>query len=77
MINVILNCFKKLSTTVRICEKCFSDEIESEEHLLLRSSFYYASRRKLLETIKKETKHFIINIVIFTNFKGKRDVSLV
>ena len=36
----------------RIREKCFSDEIESEEHLLLKCSFYSTSRRKLLETIK-------------------------
>ena len=40
-----------------ICEKCFSDEIESEEHLLLKCSFYYASRRKLLETIKNNNNH--------------------
>jgi hypothetical protein len=25
----------------RICEKCFSDETESEEHLLLKCYFYY------------------------------------
>jgi hypothetical protein len=41
----------------RICEKCFSDEIESEEHLLLKCSFYYTSRRKLLETIKNNINH--------------------
>jgi hypothetical protein len=41
----------------RICEKCFSDEIESEKHLLLKCSFYYASRRKLLETIKNNINH--------------------
>jgi hypothetical protein len=41
----------------RICEKCFSDEIESEEQLLLKSTFYYASRRKLLETIKNNINH--------------------
>ena len=40
----------------RICEKCFSDEIESEEHLL-KCSFYYTSRRKLLETIKNNINH--------------------
>jgi hypothetical protein len=40
-----------------ICEKCFSDEIESEEHLLLKCSFYYTSRRKLLETIKNNINH--------------------
>ena len=41
---------------VYICEKCFSDEIESEEHLL-KCSFYYTSRRKLLETIKNNINH--------------------
>ena len=41
----------------RICEKCFSDEIESEEHLLLKCSFYYTSRCKLLETIKNNINH--------------------
>jgi hypothetical protein len=41
----------------RICEKCFLDEIESEEHLLLKCSFYYTSRRKLLETIKNNINH--------------------
>jgi hypothetical protein len=41
----------------RICEKCFSDEIESEERLLLKCSFYYTSRRKLLETIKNNINH--------------------
>ena len=41
----------------RICEKCFSDEIESEEHLLLKCSFYSTSRRKLLETIKNNINH--------------------
>ena len=40
-----------------ICEKCFSDEIESEEHLLLKCSFYYTSRGKLLETIKNNINH--------------------
>jgi hypothetical protein len=40
-----------------ICEKCFSDEIESEEHLLLKCSFYYTSRRKLLETTKNNINH--------------------
>ena len=40
-----------------ICEKCFSDEIESEEHLLLKCSFYYTSRHKLLETIKNNINH--------------------
>jgi hypothetical protein len=39
-----------------ICEKCFSDEIESEEHIL-KCSFYYTSRRKLLETIKNSINH--------------------
>jgi hypothetical protein len=41
----------------RIYEKCFSDEIESEEHLLLKCSFYYSSRHKLLETIKNNINH--------------------
>ena len=41
----------------RICEKCFSDEIESEEHLLLKCSFYCTSRCKLLETIKNNINH--------------------
>ena len=41
----------------RICEKCFLNEIESEEHLLLKCSFYYTSRRKLLETIKNNINH--------------------
>ena len=40
----------------RIREKCFSDEIESEEHLL-KCSFYYTSRRKLLETIMNNINH--------------------
>jgi hypothetical protein len=34
----------------------FSDEIESEEHLLLKCSFYYTSRRNL-ETIKNNINH--------------------
>ena len=37
--------------------KNISDEIESEEHLLLKCSFYYTSRRKLLETIKNNINH--------------------
>ena len=41
----------------RICEKCLSDEIESEEHLLLKCSFYCTSRRNLLETIKNNINH--------------------
>jgi hypothetical protein len=40
----------------RIRGKCFSDEIESEEHLLI-CSFYYTSRRKLLETITNNINH--------------------
>ena len=49
----------------RICEKCFSDEIESEEHLLLKSSFYYASGSKLLETIKNNINHSNIEKLSF------------
>ena len=30
---------------------------ESEEHLLLKCSFYYTSRRKLLQTIKNNINH--------------------
>ena len=41
----------------RIREKCFSDEIESEEHLLLKCSIYYTARSKLLETIKNNINH--------------------
>jgi hypothetical protein len=47
----------------RICEKCFSDEIESEEHLLLKCSFYYTSRCKLFETIKNNINHLKIIVL--------------
>ena len=33
------------------------DEIESEEHLLLKCFFYYTSRHQLLETIKNNINH--------------------
>lgn len=41
----------------RICDKCFSDEIESEEHFLLRCSFYDISRNTLLNKIYKSINY--------------------